>query len=101
MDEEAASFKTLTLSMSFGLIIEGSPSTPSISTRADPPCPIDVEPLTLNDDERVGFPSSNVRLRLGIAPCNAWVTLGKVLFSNASEPTLATAPVKSTFFWLP
>ena len=101
MAAEAASLSTETDSMSLGLSIAGSPSTPSISTRADPPAPIDVLPRMLYDAERLGLPSASEILRLGTAPCNICVTLATGRFSRSSEETWSTAPVRLAFFCVP
>ena len=101
MAAEEASFNTDTLSTSFGLTRLGSPSIPSISTRALPPAPIEVVPRILNVAPLVGLPSTIFRLRLGNAPCNILVSVGAGLLSNTSALTCATAPVRFNFFWVP
>ena len=70
MDAEAASFNTVTFATSLGLIILASPSTPSIKTKAFPPCPMDVLPLMLKAGDCVGLPSPIVRFKFGTKPCN-------------------------------
>lgn len=76
MAADDASLSTDTLAMSCGLTVSRSPSTPSISTSAPPPEPIEPVPRMSMVAAREGLPSRIEILRLGIAPCSERETLG-------------------------
>ena len=65
---DEASLSTETDSTSCGLIASMLPSTPSMSTSALPPAPIEVSPRTLNDAERDGLLSEKEMFRPGSSP---------------------------------
>ena len=62
--------------MSLGLIVAGSPSTPSIITSALPPVPIEVVPRMLIAGAWIGLPSCGRMLTLASIPWSATVRFG-------------------------
>lgn len=95
MAADEASLSTDTLAMSCGLTVSRSPSTPSISTSAPPPEPIDPVPRMSIVAAREGLPSRIEMLRLGMAPCNERETLGLERSANCLLSTWSTAPIRS------
>ena len=87
-------------STSLGLTRFRSPTTPSISTSGSAEL-IELTPRMLIAGVLPGLPEEVVMLRPATEPCNMlpseWVTR----FSSSLLPTVATAPVRLTFFCVP
>ena len=99
MAEDAASFNTEMLSISFGLSKSISPSTPSIRIYGSALLDIVPSPLILIEVLLLpGCPLDCVILTPGSIPCNPELTFMIGRFSKASCSMELTAPVRLTFF---
>ena len=105
MEEEAASFSTEMFSMSSGFRLFMLPSIPSIKISGEALDPLPMVPVPRMFTFIVCPncpPKSGVdRFNPGTTPCRACPTCDTGREASALVSTLATAPVKFTFFWVP
>src|SRR6185312_3847942 len=103
MAAEAASLRTETDAIEYGLTDSRSPGTPSIKTKGLEPAPLNVpNPLTLIlTYPSPGWPLDCTTLTPGISPSRVSAELVTGLLANTSPETDETDPVRSTFLSVP
>ena len=95
-----ASLTTEIEATSLGLIFIRSPSAPSTSTSGEPPL-IEVMPRMLRLAGLPGRPDEVETVSPGTEPCSMRATEGADRFCSCFSSTVAMAPVRFTFFWVP